>query len=573
VFTTLIWIGLSAGSASAKVFDVGPVDGILDLTLAYGVMSRTQSRDLDFVGFANGGNAPSVNLDDGSLNYDKGLFSNEIRLSGDLTLLWRNFGVFVRGFGFYDFETELDDRERTDLSEEAHRLVGSGGKLQEYYLSAHFAPKGLPIQLRVGNQIINWGEGSFLRFGTDIVNPIDFVSLLRPTASVRDVFVPQGMIWAASNVTELIAIEGFYQYEWEPVIDVPVGYFFSADDLIGGDGTHKYVTGAGRYSDLGTNLDEEFGLPPGTGGFDENFMRVPSAGQIDADSQGQFGFTVRLLLPDLNSSSFRLHFVNYHARLPLISGIAPNQAAIDAAAGFSDGTNDEKTIALGTLSNAARYLVTYPEDIQMLGASLNGVLPRIGTLAGIEFSHHFNWPTQILTDGVIERSLSPLRNALYPDDPAFQDPAAANQFISGIDESHKTQLSVSLAQAFGPQLWSSQSLLAFDAGWVHFDHIAESPAFDDDSWGYSITGLLSYDGILGGVNLEPFFVFTHDVSGVTPGPAGAFLEDQKSISAGVSLNWTNTITANLTYVSFFDGKPLNAGIDRDFLTFNIRYYY
>jgi hypothetical protein len=63
------------------------------------------------------------------------------------------------------------------------------------------------------------------------------------------------------------------------------------------------------------------------------------------------------------------------------------------------------------------------------------------------------------------------------------------------------------------------------------------------------------------------------VSGVTPGPAGAFLEDQKSVSAGVTLNYTNTITANLTYVSFFGGKPLNANVDRDFLSFNIRYYY
>ena len=85
--------------------------------------------------------------------------------------------------------------------------------------------------------------------------------------------------------------------------------------------------------------------------------------------------------------------------------------------------------------------------------------------------------------------------------------------------------------------------------------------------------MVSYDGILGGINLEPFFAFTHDVSGITPGPWGAFLEDQKSFSIGMDLNYTNTITANLTYVSFFDGKPLNANVDRDFLSFNIRYYY
>ena len=86
-------------------------------------MVRTQERDLDFVGIANGGRAESVNFDDGSLNYDRGVFANELRLSADLTLGWRNFGFFIRGFGFYDFETQLNDRERTDLSHDARRLI------------------------------------------------------------------------------------------------------------------------------------------------------------------------------------------------------------------------------------------------------------------------------------------------------------------------------------------------------------------------------------------------------------------------------------------------------------------
>ena len=79
--------------------------------------------------------------------------------------------------------------------------------------------------------------------------------------------------------------------------------------------------------------------------------------------------------------------------------------------------------------------------------------------------------------------------------------------------------------------------------------------------------------MFGALNLEPFVAFTHDVSGITPGPGGAFLEKQKSVSVGLSVNYTNTITANFTYVSFFDGKPLNANVDRDFFSFNIRYYY
>ena len=54
-------VALGPAAANAKVFDVGEVDGILDVTLAYGLLARTQSRDLDFVGIGNGGRADSVN--------------------------------------------------------------------------------------------------------------------------------------------------------------------------------------------------------------------------------------------------------------------------------------------------------------------------------------------------------------------------------------------------------------------------------------------------------------------------------------------------------------------------------
>jgi hypothetical protein len=563
---------LSAQPAQAKVLGLGPVEGVLDLTLAYGLLARTQQAELDFVGLGNGGNGPSVNLDDATLNYDTGLVSNEVRLTADLTLAWRNFGFFIRGFGFYDFESKLSDRERTDLSSDAQSLVGAGGELQEYYLSARFAPGGMPVQVRVGDQVINWGVGSFLRFGADVVNPLDFVSLLRPAAEARDIFVPQGMVWMASNVSELVALEAFYQYDWEPVVLPPVGYFFAGADLNGGDGTNAYFSGAGRFSDQGTNLDDAFGLAPGTLGFDESFMRVPGAGADEPRSQGQYGVTARLILPALNTTSFRIHFMNYHARLPVVSAVTPDQAALDAAAviGAGSPTDDEKSLAFGMLSNSARYHVSYPEDIRMLGISFDTVLPRTGTLVGMELSHHFNWPVQTPVPVVLETALSPLRSALDG------NPAAslgASQAVSGVDDTHKTQLTLELAQRFGPRLWSSQSLLVVNFGWVHFDELSKSHPFDEDSFGYSITVLVDHNGLFGGLNLRPFVAFTHDAKGVTPGPAGAFIEGRKSAAIGVSANYTNRVTADLRYVNFFDGRPLNAQLDRDFFSFSLRFHY
>jgi len=419
----ILLAGLVPTRTAAKGFRIGEVEGLVDVGLSYGILARTEDRDPSFIGIANGGSLPSVNNDDGNLNYDPGLVSNMVRVSADLTLVWRNFGAFVRGYGFYDFATELDERARTDLSGDARDRVGAGGALQEYYLSARITAAGIPLKLRVGNQVINWGESSFLRFGIDVVNPLDFVALFQPTATTRDLFIPQGMLWGAANVSENIAIEAFYQYDWEPVQLSPVGWYFSVDDLIGGDGLNYAMTGGGRYSDLGTDLDAAFGLEPGTLGFYPLFMQIPAEVRREPRNHGQYGFTVQAFVPALNASKVAVHFVNYHSRLPLISGIAADpenfdtsQEAVDGRADSfeEEGLNAEdaldaaETFTIGCFANEALYFASYPEDIRVLGVSFNTATLRSGTLVAAELSHHFNWPVQIPREEVLTASLSPI---------------------------------------------------------------------------------------------------------------------------------------------------------------------
>jgi len=223
----LLAANLLTTPAWAEVFRVGEVDGLFDVSLAYGLLTRTESRELNFIGIGNAGEAASVNVDDGDLNYDKGVVSNGVRATAELTLKWRNFGSYVRGYGFYDFETELDEREHSALSSDADDLVGRGGDFQDHYLNAALDLGSVPVQLRVGNQVLNWGESGFLRFGVGFVNPLDLTALSQPMTTAEDAFVRQGMLWGAANLTETIAVEGLYQYDWQEVRSAPVGWFFS----------------------------------------------------------------------------------------------------------------------------------------------------------------------------------------------------------------------------------------------------------------------------------------------------------------------------------------------------------
>ena len=616
--STVLLLGLSAAvtspsTALARPFQIGEVEGVANLELSYGVLARVEGRDPDLVAIANGGSAESANFDDGDLNYDQGIVSNMVQASSELALRWRFLGAYVRGIGFYDFATELSDRERTALGSDADHYVGKHAELRDYYLDARFQIRGMPVQLRAGNQVINWGESTFLRFGVQTVNPVDLVAVLRPASSAQDLQIPQGMLWAAANVTEEVAIEGYYQYDWQPVRTPPVGSFFSDNDPVGANRPNAAMAGSGLFSDLGTDLDTAFRLPPGTLGFDRDFMRIPGGGRHEPNGQGQGGLTVQAIVPNLNSTKLALHFINYHSRLPLISartadaaavaatspeavaaraaalapayeaeGLPPDQAALAAATAAS-------TLTVGEYASEASYFVEYPEDIQMLGLSFNTATLRTGTLVSGEVSHHFGFPFQILAGDVFNAAFSPIEfNPVFGKGPlgAF----GPSEVVPGFVRRGKTQLELGVRQLLGPRLGASQAILGVDFGWVHvhdmpngdplrlsapgvtgprdFDHLP-----DADSWGYRVLAGLTYDGVLGGFTVQPHVAWFQDVNGTTPGPGGAFVAGRKAFAVGVAVDYTNTWLLQLDYTSLFGAGRFNLLNDRDFVRFQLSYFY
>jgi hypothetical protein len=589
------WLFPTAAGAS-ELFRIGEVEGLVNFSFAYGLLARVEERDHNLVGIGNGGTAPSVNIDDGNLNYDEGIVANQLRGAAEIGLRWRNFGAFVRGYGFYDFENELGGGRRTDFTDDASWAVSSGAGLQDAYLTANFSVADVPMQLRVGRQVVNWGESNFLRFGIDVVNPLDLVAALQPATTSRDLYVRQGMLWGVANVTETVAVEAFYQYDWQPATLPPVGWLFSADDLIGID-MNVALEGFGAFSDQGTDLDAAFQPTNQSLCFDptnpfrcRDFMKIFSGGRDEPDAQGQFGFSLQTFLPFLNASRLALHFVNYHSRLPLVDGVTADpisvasttDAAVDVrAATFGVMRSDAELLAVSDLANATRYRAVYPENIRMLGLAFNTATITTGTLIAAEVSHHFNWPLQVPKEQVLVASLSPVQFTSPLADVFQGTPLGTfgpNEIVRGWFEAGKTQLSLNLSQLLGPRLGASQSLLSFDIGWVHFDELPSSSPFDEDSWGYRLVAGLTYNGVLGGLTLRPLLRWTHDVDGVTPGPGGAFLQDRKTLTAALDFQYTQRWTLGLGYVRDFggtrvEGITVNRLKDRDFVRFNVIFHY
>jgi hypothetical protein len=603
----------AAAPASARPFRIGEVEGVANLELSYGALARVEERDDDLVAVANGGSAASANADDGDLNYDEGLVSNMVHANAELAANYGILGAYVRGIAFYDFENELGSRERTELSSDTDPYVGWNVALRDYHVGARLRVRGMPVQVRVGDQVLNWGESTFLRFGVQVLSPSDIVAALRPAGAPRDLEIPQGMLWMAANLTEEVAVEAYYQYDWERVRAPPVGWYFSDNDLVGAGDPGGAMLGSGLFSDQGTDLDDRFGLPPGTLGFDPDFMRIPGIGSDEPSDQGQGGITLQAILPRLNSTRLALHFVNYHSRLPLIGGRTADataaaattpQAVADRAAALAPiyeaqglppaeaaAAADAAAAALtvGEYAGAASCFTEYPEDIQMLGVSFNTTTLRTGTLVSGEVSHHFDYPFQILVGDVLAASLSAIEF-----DPSFgQGPLGdygPSATVSGVERLDKTQLELGVRQLLGPRLGAARSAVGVDFGWVHVYHLPDRDRLrlaapgvtgaqdfdhlpDADSWGYRVLGSLTYEGVLGGLTVQPYLAWFHDVQGITPGPGGAFLERRKAAGAGVVLDYTNTWLLQVGYTALFGAGRFNPLSDRDYVRFQLTWFY
>jgi hypothetical protein len=452
VLLVLLW----GGPAAAFQLDLGNVQGSLDTTLSYGLSWRVADQDRDLIGLQEGGRAYSHNFDDGNLNYDKwDLISNTTKLTSELALDYKDFGLFVRGTAFYDFATMDGDTRRTELRGEALDLVGRDMEFLDSYLYWNFQLGDLPGQIRVGDQVLSWGESTFIQNGINVINPFDVSKLRVPGAELKEGLVPVGLVSLSVSPTDNLSFEGFYQYDWEAVSIDPPGSYWSTNDFVG-DGGNKVMLGFGDAPDLGNASP-----------FD-TLLGVPRAPDIYADDSGQYGIAMHLYAPGLNDTEFGFYFMNYHSRLPVISSwtgsqqglidagtvgvVAPSiigdgtlgvgilggqsvstlvttyggtigaeaataiagataqtlAATGDPVAAGAAGAAAATAYATDAYAKTARYQVEYPEDIKLYGMSFNTVLPDSGVALQGEVSFHKDMPLQIDDLELLLATLEPL---------------------------------------------------------------------------------------------------------------------------------------------------------------------
>lgn len=570
-----------AAPAFGVTFNIGEIEGQFDSSLSVGASWSMADRDRDLVGINNGGTGFTQTGDDGRLNFKKGeTFSKIFKGIHDLELKYGDTGVFVRGKYWYDFELKDESRLFKDISD-SNRKEGaqsSGAEILDAFVYYNYAIGDQPGSVRLGKQVVSWGESTFIMNGINAINPLDAAAFRRPGAEIKEGLIPVNMLYVAQSLTDRLSAEAFYQLEWDQTVLDNCGTFFAIDVLQDGCDANYHV-GSPAIAPL----------QPVAAAFGQGFevtpegVVLPRAGDRDARDSGQFGLALRWLG---DATEYGAYFMNYHSRTPNLSTRSAGLATaaqlpgiIGTANGLVPGAGSG--LAQSVMLGNGRYYLEYPEDIQLYGLSFSTTLPT-GTAWSGEISYRPNAPVQLNAQDLSRALLNPLAPGTSPIESTF---GAENR---GYNRKEITQLQTTFTHFIDQVLGAERMTVVGEVGYTHVgglestselrygrDPIYGTP--DDpaalarygrhgfvtaNSWGYRLRGIADYDNVFAGINLKPNLSFSHDVDGY--GPNGLFNEGSKAVSIGLDAEYQNMYTASLSYTNFFGGT-YNTSVDRDFV--------
>lgn len=651
-------------SVNAISFDWGEVEGTFDSTWTAGASWRVGARDwegqigkvnqpqFDWSNYSAFGNTKytsaeiwaqpgsySSNNDLSNLLYSQGDTTSEI-VKGlhELSLKYKNYGLFARGMYFYDRKLndgnydyndpitgkEFDPCEDSRASEVQCKDI----RLLDAFVYANFdLNEGAnPLSIRVGNQVVSWGESTLIAHGISEINAVDLNILNAPGAELKEAFRPQGMVWASLGLTDSLTVEAFYQYDWQPIWVPTPGSIFATNDFAG-------FGGYAQNAQLGFNANPDINLDfvmqeyERLAGMIASGQSIPTQQLVsmalayptkvtlvqdeeEPSNDGQYGIKLGYYAPELGETEFGFYFMNYHSRRPLISGTAADfstGALLSDLATVGQNSGNINRELLLSLKSFSKAQIVYPEDIKLYGFSFNTLIGDT-SVAG-EIAHRQDEPLQIDDVELLFAGMpQQLANAgLRPDLDGISQikDVQPGETVDGFIRLDTTQAQVTFTHLFGPTLGLDNLTMLAEVGgvWIHdmpgFDELRlngpgtsrsggnpdmpgiiqglhngpeTNPFPTDFAWGYRLVAKADFNNVFAGVNMSPRVIFSHDVDGITPDPMFLFTEGRKSVALGVNFDYQNRWGADISYNNFFGGVgTTNAMADRDYVSFNIKY--
>src|SRR5690554_299752 len=586
---------LSVGTAQAIEFNFGDLRAQIDNNVSYGVSMRTESPDKRQIMPQNIGLAPgdpgfndmgsSYNYDDGNLNYKRGdVYSNVLKWSGDLEIGYKNFGAFTRARAWYD-QVIMDETPRfKEYNDATKSYAGKGAEILDAFVWGDFDVAGAPVNVRVGRQVLSWGESTFIQGGISSINPVDASAFRRPGAEIKEGLLPVNMAFTSIGLTANTTLEAFYQLDWEKTRTDPCGTFFSTIDFVAdGCGPVLLTHTAGEMNGL---------FPTAT--------IVPRIEDDRPKDDGQFGVALRTYTNLLGGAEFGFYYTNLHSRMPYINGML----LLDP---LQNANTPDPT------KHRMAYQIAYPEDIQVMGISMATSLPN-GASFSTEVSYKPDIPLQWNAFELIFAGVpygAPNHSRFYQQRLAENGGDVnnlVNKVVEGYDEFDVWQAQATYIQFFDRVLGADQLAMVAEVGANYIPDLpnksearygrsgaygigdtvngnvceahpalanANTKYCSDEGYvtewsgGVRLRAGLTYNNAFAGINVTPNINLAYDM-GYAPEPGAQFIDKRFAYGLGVSFVYMNNATLDVTYAGF-EGGDYDQMVDRDNISLAVKY--
>ena len=345
----LAGLGLFAAQCNEAAFAIDFNTGIGDITGAWvtnltgAVGLRTKNPSCSLTGDPNAGgsgacgSAASTALwasgDDGDLNYRKNSFyTANVDLVTELLLKAPKEGwkFLFRGTALYDFAAAQTDR--TPLSPNARQQAVRNAQLLDLFLEKDFSFGLNSGHVRVGNQVINWGESYYAFGGINATNAIDVQKLATPGTLLKQVLLPAPMVEFESSLPARFSFAGYVQWHWNANRYPPVGTFWSFNDLFG-RGAVPAPFSTTNFNFSGPDAGTIAGIASRNRGFYDQVNRDLVNGTyfgapyfalgipyttVNSANRPQYGLRLNYK-PEAINADLSLYYLNYTDKQPVLS--------------------------------------------------------------------------------------------------------------------------------------------------------------------------------------------------------------------------------------------------------------
>ena len=493
----------------------------VDTTVSFGGIWRAEDPD------DNNPNAANKNFEQSGE-----LVSPPLKLTVETGYSRNNSGIFVRGSYIYDRKIQELDQEDFTITNDGQDEIGNKFQLLDAFVYSSYSFEDNTVSARLGNQVLSWGESTFISNSLNSINPVDLTKARGAAVELKEILLPLPIVSASLDFGGLISLDAYYVARWEKTIVDPVGTFFSTKDVIG-----------------------EGALPVTISEALDSFGVAPRISDEDADDGSEYGFALRGLIEDWAYMEVAVYYMRQHSHAPYLQ---VTQANALAPFTLPDGS---PVLDFSTGS----YQLIYPEDIDVYGTSFNVDLPgQLGLSLAGEVSYRPDMPLSLGATTFGYFGLLGLGST-----------------AEGFSTGDLTQIQTTITYQGGSNNWfgADKMTILVEPGVViadlPSDNILDATAFDENdetSWGYVAALQIEYSDALLAMTLEPSVTFKHDVSGSSPGaPSATFLQDRKSVTLAVTATYLTSSTFDIGYTRNWGNEDINQDHDRDFLALTLKH--